>query len=174
MRMIKLSLFPHFSRIFSATFLWTSLTLFWIANVYARANLLPDYWDKLILVLNHPSTDTHVLLGQTYRESGFYTAARRELLLAQELSRQHNVLGASTQAQKLLDEWEKEPMRVLKEYQFLQRVVKEKQDYRDGYVSLSALSYQLSKVEEGKEYLNEAMSLDPNNALAQKLLPFFP
>ncbi|EKD85704.1 MAG: hypothetical protein ACD_37C00649G0002 [uncultured bacterium] len=78
-----------------------------------------------------------------------------------------NVLGAVAELEE-----EKENTEV--KYAFWQNVVKNKPDYRDAYIQLAALSYQLSKLEEGKNYLTEVETLDPNNPFISSLLEVFP
>lgn len=74
-----------------------------------------------------------------------------------------NVLGAQAEKES-----------IEREYAFWREVIKEKSDYRDAYLTLTLLAYQLSKFDEGKEYLAQALSLDPNNVTAQKLIALFP
>lgn len=76
---------------------------------------------------------------------------------------QTNVLGAQTEKESLE-----------KDYAFWQEVVKDKPDYRDAYLTLGSLAYQLNRREEGKMYADKALKLDPNNSLARELIALFP
>lgn len=73
-----------------------------------------------------------------------------------------NVLGAQTEKQ-----------RVEQDYAFWQSVIQEKPDYRDAYLVLGSLAYQLSRIEEGKTYADKALELDPNNTTSLKLRQLF-
>ena len=45
---------------------------------------------------------------------------------------------------------------------FWQEQVKNRPDYRDGYFSMALISYQLKDFESSKNYLDKALSIDPN------------
>lgn len=183
--MSKLQVFPHFIRIFSAGALWGLLAFIFSLNIYSKATLSPSYWPGVITALQNPySRDAHIALAQNLWQLGFLVAAKRELTIAQQLggenvskspeSREQGVLGTFTTPQDLLAEWEEEPTRVARDYEYWQGVVRSKPDYRDGLITLASLAYQLSKPEEAKTYLSQAMTLDPNNEAIGKLLSLFP
>ncbi len=52
--------------------------------------------------------------------------------------------------------------RVLEELTFWQKEVEKRPDYRDGYFKLALLNYQLKNFGKSKDYLEKALSLDPN------------
>ena len=84
-----------------------------------------------------------------------------------------NVLGAFSNYEKevRLKEIEKETIK--NQYLFWQNVVKEKPDYRDGYIQLASLAYQLSNFNVAKRYLTQANNLDPNSPVVEKLTQVF-
>ena len=45
---------------------------------------------------------------------------------------------------------------------FWQEQVKNRPDYRDGYFSMALISYQLKDFESSRNYLDKALSIDPN------------
>jgi len=142
-----------------------------------------SYWkEHLDLLINPNSLDNHLALAQTYWQRGDWPKTQTELLIAQTLfqsslpeAQQSKILGTSASPLDLLHQWAEEPVRLSKELEFWQNVVKEKPDYRDAYLQASALSYQLNKPEDAKKYLDQAAALDPNASvvshLAQLLSP---
>lgn len=177
-------LFPRFPRIFTATILpfvakttlWTALSALAIINIYARINLTPSYWTALLTSLRFPvSAPAHQALAEAYWQQGYVTQAKQELLYALDVintmhgANGQTVLGASTAPSQLLTQWEQEPERLRKQYQFWQTVVKEKPDYRDGYVTLASLAYQRGTLNEARAALALAFTLDPNSPTIQAL-----
>lgn len=152
--------FPHVSRKFSAklfsysqnSLLWACLTVLFAINVFARINLTPSYWGKLEATLLQPfSAASHQRLAQEFWMQGLRDAAQKEA-----------VLGASTEKLEELSE------NLEQKYNYWQSVVLTHPDYRDAYIILASLAYQLGKIEEAKKYLNQAIMLDPNNKALEK------
>ncbi len=54
-------------------------------------------------------------------------------------------------------------------YNRLKKVVEKHPDYRDGFIGLAALGYQLSKNEEADGFLKQGKKLDPNHPLIARL-----
>lgn len=177
--------FPHFPRKFSArlvplfgsTSLWAAATAFLIFNVYTRVTLSPPYWNTITAVLERPSLQApHLALARNYWSLGYQARARQELLFAQTLPSPREtgtsslILGATTSPSNLLQELEGKWGHLEREYRFWQSVVKDKPDYRDAYLALSALAYQLSRRQEARAYLTHVLSIDPNDHRAQQLL----
>lgn len=182
---MKSSLFPHFTRKISALVwvrlgklsLWSLLLAFLAINLYAKANLAPTYWDKLVSTLSQPyATTPHLALAQALWQDGLWKEAHHELRLAQaywkpQLTPTGNpVLGAASTPADLLSQWQSLPAHLRRQYAYWQRVIKEKPDYVDAYLNLGALGYQLFRDEQAKLYLEKALLLDPNSQLGQKLL----
>lgn len=164
---------PHLSRIFSAPLfsltakaaLWLIFLGFIAINLYSRLTETP-FWQKNLSVLTNPqSLLPHIVLAQSAWTSGDWRAAKNELLVAQSL----NILGASTSPLDLLQQWEKEPTRLGDEVSFWQQVVVNKPDYRDGFIMLAAVHYQLNNNAKATQYLETAKLLDPNNPYVKKL-----
>ncbi len=74
------------------------------------------------------------------------------------LTRLTNVLGA----QSLLRSDEQQRAALYEVYRFWQQVVRDHPDYRDGYIQLALVSYQLELTEESRSYVEKIKSLDPN------------
>lgn len=162
--------FPHIPRKITAglfwytekAMLWGLLSAFLMINLYARANLMPNYWPSLTATLAHPySAAFHQNLAEVFWKEGLLEKAKKELMYDK------SVLGTST---SLLNEWENEPTKLAGNLAYWKDVVKSKPDYRDGYIAAASLAYQLGKTAEAKTYLNQALVLDPDNTEIQKLL----
>lgn len=186
---MKLEL-PQFSRIFSApiftrTFsvtekivLWSMLVSLFVFNSFLRLTKPPFYWSDMLTILKTPFVASyHINLAQTYWEKRLFEPAKIELRIASDLAPQaaangdlRRVLGAATGPLDLLSLWANEPERLQKEAVFWQNVILEKPDYRDAYIILGTLEYQLGNLIVAKSYLTRALTLDPNASLPQQLL----
>lgn len=156
-------------------FVWTTaFSLFIFSYVYILST--PSSFDlaKLDLLRNPSSASAHYRIGREYLAAGATKEATKELTLAQQLARESSltgqVLGAST---NLLEEIQNAPKKIEQEITFWQGVANRLTDYRDAYLQLSALTYELNRLDEAKQYLQKALDLDPNNPISQKLQEFF-
>ncbi len=117
--------------------------------------------------------EAHLLLAEEYLENNQLGEAEKELLLAQEFKVKDNqVLGQRTSAS--LDElWQRKreanPEEIKKSIQSWKEIITEKPDYRDGYLQLALLHYKLYEDKKAEEYLQEALTIDPNFEAAKQL-----
>lgn len=176
--------FPHIPRKISASLLWYTekiglwsiLAVFILTNLYAKVNLTPAYWDKLITTMQFPfRLAAHLDLAQSFWKNGYSAEAKDELVYAESLKSvvpaDSRVLGTSTlDPEILLDNWKNLTQNLTTQYNYWQNVVATKPDYRDAYLTLASLAYQLSRINEAKNYTVKALELDPNSVGAQKLL----
>ncbi len=151
------------------------LALFLSTNIYYRLTTVP-YWQHNWNVLVHPfSLKDHVVLAQDAWLNNNWQEAKNELMIAQSLLKNpgqdaiSNVLGTSTTPLDLLRQWEQEPARLADAEHFWQTVVAQKADYRDAYIQLAAINYQLNNDQKAASYLATARDLDPNSVAVQKL-----
>lgn len=178
-------IFPHFPRIFSAnllsrlgsSLLWGFLALILGLNIYAQTKLQPKYLPISLQTVALPTLDNHLALAQAYWREGLWPPAKRELLLAEELYQEPNthtsvssVLGVITSPLDILELWQDEPKRLSEDYLFWQKVTAQYPDYRDGYLRLANIAYQLGKSDAARGYIAKALELDPNSRGAQELL----
>ena len=166
---------PHISRFISASTipvlrdfsLWSILTGLIAFNVYtALSRSFVTFQPLLIAVIRKPSSiDSHINVAYWYRQNGLLNKAKHELLLA---TSDPSVLGAQTSAKDLLASWENEPERMEKAYRYWLGVIQKRQDYRDAYIALAALSYQLGYTAETKNYVGKIQAIDPGFPMNQE------
>lgn len=68
-----------------------------------------------------------------------------------------------------LQELEKARLGIQKELVFWEKVVEKHTDYRDAFMKVSLLQYQLGDMDGAKKSLEKALELDPNFAKAREL-----
>lgn len=184
--------FPQISRIFNAPILGRGLKLYIIAFaaallfIYilgglpvAKRFLPPDFFTleqaKLAVLVSPGDISAHLFLAQEYLKRGYLEGVERELLLAQELTEKapettsSGVLGATLSPIKILAKIKNEPQRIKNEISFWEKIVNEKPSYRDAYLQLAILNYQIYETEKVREYLKKAIELDPNYKPAREL-----
>ncbi|MEK7543698.1 MAG: hypothetical protein AAB557_02425 [Patescibacteria group bacterium] len=181
-------LFPHFPQLKPArlffglemTFLWIALIALFAVNLLAKQALTPLHWKPLVKLFETPSSvSRHIDLASLLWQQGQKDQARNLMVAAQLLSTTGriaageggtvNVLGLTTSPADTLAQWEHERDQWDKQYAFWQSVAITKPDYRDAYITLASLAYQLGKLDESKRWLSQARTLDPNHPTAQKL-----
>lgn len=162
--------FPHFShRIFARlvfsleiTLLWAGLAALIAVNIHALQKSRPAHWDRLMMLFESPlSVPRSIDLASLLWNQGHKEEAR-------------NVLGASTDPLQTLARWEEEAAALEKKYAFWQSVASTHPDYRDAFITLASLAYQLGSQDDARGWLAKAQALDPNSLLIQELATFFP
>lgn len=186
--------FPHFPQLKTARFLfgletmflWMSLAALITVNIIVSQRSRPAYWNDLMKLFSSPfSVSRHIDLASTLWGHGQRTEARQLMIAAQSLSSPGrttvtggggtiNVLGLTTGPAGTLSQWEHEVDLMNRQYAFWQSVVITKPDYRDAFMTLASLAYQLGKRDESKTWLAKAQALDPNDPTLQKLSTLFP
>lgn len=117
----------------------------------------PVYWNKLMMLFETPfSVERHVDLASFLWQRGNKQNAR-------------DVLGATTTSAGTLAKWEQEEKKIDEQYTFWKSVASAHPDYRDAYVTLTILSYQLGKLEEARGWIAKAQTIDPNSLPVLKL-----
>lgn len=157
--------------------MWGFLALIFSLNIYTQIKLQPQYLPISLQTVVLPTLDNHLALAQAYWREGLWPPAKRELLLAEELYQElgtnapdSSVLGISTSPLDVLELWQDEPKRLSNDYLFWQKVTAQYPDYRDGYLKLANIAYQLGKNAAARGYIAKALELDPNSRMAQDLL----
>jgi len=156
--------FPHFSHriparlVFSLELilLWSGLTALIVINILSLQKGRPAYWNKLMMLFDSPlSVPRHVDLASLLWQLGNKQEAR-------------DVLGATTTSLATLAKWEQEEKKIEEQYTFWQSVASARPDYRDAFITLTSLAYQLGNLEEARSWLSRAQVLDPNSPVIQK------
>ncbi|HUS59758.1 MAG TPA: hypothetical protein VMX76_00010 [Nevskiaceae bacterium] len=108
------------------------------------------------LVKNPNEFEAHLILAEEFLKNNQFEKAEKELLMAQEQK-------PNSKLKKL---WQKklysDPKDIKKLIQAWEKIVAEKPDYRDAYLSLSWLHYQNYEDQKAKNYLQKTIELDPN------------
>lgn len=122
------------------------------------------------LVQNPNDFQAHLILAQEFLKNNQFKQAEKELLAIQASSTQ--VLGEDNNF-NLERLWQKKHYSDPKDIRQLiagwEKVVVEKPDYRDAYLQLAWLHYQIFENEKAKNYLQKALILDPNYESAHAL-----
>lgn len=180
--------FPHFSHriparlLFSLemTLLWGGLAALIAVNVFFIQKGRPAYWNKLMMLFEAPfSVSRYIDLASLLWQQGDKKEAHQLMISAQTLvktqqtavqGRTNNVLGQATSPADTLSQWEHEVDQLKKRYTYWQAVAMDKPDYRDAFVTLAALAYQLGNVDDARIWLTKAYTLDPNSTTIQEFL----
>ncbi len=175
---------PHISRIINANTASLGLKMVILAVLigFLAINLFralpPDLnfeQARITVMLSPNDASSHLVLAQEYLKKGSMQDVERELNLAQELTSSYqpsassSVLGSSLSPLKILEKIKNEPQRIRNEIIFWEKVVSERPGYRDGYLQLAILNYQLYENDKAKEYLNKALEIDPNFEVTKEL-----
>lgn len=63
---------------------------------------------------------------------------------------------------KELNKIQKDKLNLVSELSYWQQVIKEYEGYRDAYLRIATLQYQLGEIGEAKKSIEKVLSLDPN------------
>lgn len=144
--------FPQFTRFFSASILLGSIGALFSLNGFLWTQQTHNSYQ--LEVLKTPWSPTaHEQLAQQYRQEGRTQQAIGELRLA-------HVLGASINTDQIT-QWESEGAQKEAALASWQTVAERHPDYRDAFVILASLSYELGHFDEARTYLATAKTLDP-------------
>ncbi len=179
-------LLPHISRIFSASpdlsqfrlvylasFLAIVLLNIWMAYVTPR-----ELTSERMNVLSYPfSSNNYIVFGKQLYATGDINGATQELRLAEQVSTVRfpfsffvpYVLGAQSEPNDIIRDWEQDQMYVHRAYSFWKTIVLGNPDYRDAYVTLAVICARIDKTDEAIMYIKTAYRLDPNNETVKVL-----
>jgi tetratricopeptide (TPR) repeat protein len=158
---VQTKLFPHISRIFSSKVIFSLACVVFLGVNIVFSYYLPQSYDAYRkAILDRPfSIDSYVRFGQALYAQGNNVAAAKQITVAT------NVLGAQTEFQNVLSQWEHASSAKSRAYDYWKHIIATYPQYRDGYVQLAQVSYDLARLDEAKTYLYQAQTLDPNNTL---------
>lgn len=148
------------------------LILFLILISSLLISLLPsNVFDqsKIKLIKNPNDITNRLTLIEGLLSTGQFNDTRNELTSL----RAHNnnqVLGTSTEIDQLWQKYqENNPQELIKLISYWESVVNKTPTYLNGWVYLAYYQYQLGKIEEAKESVNQALLIDPNFESAKEL-----
>ncbi len=127
-----------------------------------------------IHLLNNPyDFETHLALAEKLLNNNQFEEAEKLLLLAQKLQApisnaqfSNNFVLGEKSSTKLEELWQKKHYSDPQDIQHLitswEKIIKEKPNFRDGYLQLAILYYKIYENEKAKESLKKALLIDPN------------
>lgn len=136
-----------------------------LAVFFLHGRLFPE--NEQVAVLNQAvlidpfNPQPHLSLGEYYLTQGYLQQTRHELTLATQL-------GSPTAGNLYIDIHRKKEQ-LQQQASFWESQLKDKPDFRDGYIKLAAIYYQLRDLEKAKQNLEKARQIDPNYEPTQKL-----
>ena len=161
--------FPQIPRLFSArTFRFVGMVVAWFCllsliavNLTSRLGMKSSFGDLAsTAIATKGNAQVHLALARIFFQNGQVPQAAGEIAVA--VASSQNVLGASTDMNQLLNEWQQEPIALTKAYRYWLSVTWEKPDYRDAFIMAAINAYKLGKFPEAKSLINKALALDPN------------
>lgn len=172
--MERLNFFPQIFRKFAAKILkidWRWLVLAFL-TLFFLVNLGGVFWPKnsfervkISILKAYQNPKSHLELAQIYLKNNDLKNAQKEVQIAEELLKRggeeqekRQVLGFGKKVENLL----KDPGMLQKEITDWEKIKNDLPGYRDAYLQLAKLHWQLYQNDLAKEYLNKALELDPN------------
>lgn len=144
----------------------TSLSLMLLLIVGSALFFRPLGNRQITNVLTRPlNPQPHLQLAEVYLNNNQLEKAHRQLLLAQKQMAKSNL---TEQILQLVLKIHK-PEKIRREIDYWQEIVKEKPDYRDAYLKLAVLNWQVYENEKARLFLQKALDLDPNYELGRKV-----
>lgn len=106
----------------------------------------------------------YLITGDWLLQNYQYQEAEKMLIAAESAGASSDLLASFWSRKHAQD-----PIDIKKQIAVLEKVSAEKPDYRDVYLKLAILNYQIFNNPKAKEYLMKAEELDPNYPLTRKL-----
>lgn len=117
-------------------------------------------------ILSGPKNyQNHLLLSELFHSNNDFDGALKEALLAKVLN---NNIETINQVKKI-EEIRNRPLEINKKINYGRNLVSSYGNYRDAYLALASLSFQIMDLKAVDYYINRAIELDPNNELTNKL-----
>lgn len=164
----KVLKFPQISRFINARFFYNAFIGFLasgILGVLAFNYLYPsDTFEKakINLYLRPYDPKSYMSLADLYLGLNDYESAKRELNNALFFAKDESLKAEATRRILLIERSQKTRRQIEQEIVKWEKVIAEKQNYRDAYFRLAVLYYQIFNNDKARQYLYKAMALDPN------------
>lgn len=160
----KLSAINYQLLVIIVLFLILWLNYFWPRNMFAIRSLAVARWPN--------SISKHIELGKALFNLGDLPQAQTEIKLAQNLYKYWKMVDINGRLKKQIEEGDQyinQKVIIKSQIGQLETILRDKPHYRDVYLQLSILNYQLWQDEKAREYWNKAFYLDPNNEKVQEV-----
>lgn len=124
---------------------------------------------RINLIKNSDDIKSRLNLVENLLSTKQYNEARNELISVRTQNN-NQVLGASTEIDNLWQKYqENNPQELNKLISYWESVVNKTPTYLNGWVYLGYYQFQLGNIEEAKESIKQALSIDPNFEPAKEL-----
>ena len=117
------------------------------------------------ILANPKNYQNHLLLSELFKSNNDFDGALKEALLARGL----NNSPESVNQVKKIEEVRNRPDNINNKINYGLIITSSYGDYRDAYLALASLSFQLMDLNSADYYVNRALGLDPNHELTEKL-----
>jgi hypothetical protein len=122
---------------------------------------------KINILKDFDNPVSHQEAGKIFLQNNLYTQANQELNLARQLSLQPNQEINNLLAQ--VNQKINEPSQLQTEIVFWEKISDEFPNYRDANLKLAYLNWRIYHLFDAKKFLDQALTLDPNNQEAKQL-----
>lgn len=161
--------FPQISRKITALALG-GLFLFTLWGEFLAA---PSLKLKTILLKDYQNPRSHLKLAEAYLKNNDFESAKKEILLAKNLGQDTSQKEEILSFQKIVEEKIGEPAKIRQEITSWEKISRDFPGYRDAYLHLAKLYYQILEKEKARQSLQKARELDPNFPSSQELQKIF-
>lgn len=117
------------------------------------------------ILANPKNYQNHLLLSELFNRNFDADGALKEALIAESL----NDNPESFHQVKKIEKIRNRPQEIKNRINYGLIITSSYGDYRDAYLTLASLSFQLKELNSADYYVNRALELDPNHELTDKL-----
>lgn len=127
------------------------------SNIYSPG----DFEKAKLNVLTSPNNaQNHLALSLIFAKNNDLNQAIKEAEIAQGISPHNSTISGTLSRFQQLNQ---RPEKLKQKYLYWEGVSKTHEDYRDAFLYQADLAFQLKNTAHAKEFLQKALSLDPNN-----------
>lgn len=149
-------------------FLAASLIPFLVPFLKRVNPSLPTDFDQLKKEVLRQTNDpqAHLRLADFYFRTNDFETAKKELALTLSLNPNH---PEAKDLENQIKGREEEPEKIKTKIQDWEKILAQKPGYRDAYLQLAILNWQVYQEKQTLEAINKALELDPNSETAKSL-----
>lgn len=119
---------------------------------------------KASLLKQNPPIEAFAFLANNLLENSRFEEAERIIKLAEDLDENNFLKDVKTKKQNL------DPREIKKQIEYWEEIANKKKNYRDAYLKLAVLYFNLGDKKNSLENLKTAIEIDPNYDFGKKLL----